>query len=238
MDKPFKHGGISMKKLLLTTLSLLSLSSFAGPQHTAAAKGDIEELWKAIGEEIGEEAEDSQITSFIDSEDENGNTCLSLATRNGHFEMIEELIALDADVNHCNKLGARPIHIAAWEGPFGHGFEPIREEEKNENGGFDPKKSEAYKLTIINLLVENGANINDVEERDNRETPLSIAVNREEKSIVKYLREKGAMVSDDLRDCLLGINGRLIVFDKKNKQSNFRKRLEMVKLLRILRSNS
>lgn len=71
----------------------------------AVRKGDTGKLMKFI-----------KVGGNINVVNEDGNTLLTLAAINGHYECVEMLLAAGANVNVRNKFGDTPLIYAAYEG--------------------------------------------------------------------------------------------------------------------------
>ena len=116
-----------MKHLLLTTIAAVVLVG-CGPSvdiHQAVKDGNIEVVKQHIA-----------AGTDMNAKDVKGKTPLHLAAGRGHKEIVELLIAKDADVNArtaffitCEET---PLHLAAWDGH----------------------------KEIAELLIVNGANVN------------------------------------------------------------------------------
>lgn len=98
--------------------------------------------------------------------DQNGWTPLHSATSGGHKNTVEILIRKGGNPKVKSEKGYTLIHIAA-----GHG---------------------GTNLDLIPFLIQNGANIN-AKLFDNGETPLHIAVNKNDPQIIRLLLANGAL---------------------------------------------
>ncbi|QOI42546.1 ankyrin repeat domain-containing protein [Leptospira interrogans serovar Canicola] len=98
--------------------------------------------------------------------DQNGWTPLHSATSGGHKNTVEILIRKGGNPKVKSEEGYTLIHIAA-----GHG---------------------GANLDLIPFLIQNGANIN-AKLFDNGETPLHIAVNKNDPQIIRLLLANGAL---------------------------------------------
>jgi len=174
-----------MKQLLITIAAVVLVG--CGPSvpdmdiHDAAADGNIEAVKYHLANGINVDAVN----------DRPWKTPLSLATREGHKEIVKLLIAKGADVNVKDKREQTPLHAAA----FG-GHKEIAEllianggdvNAKDDNGG-TPLHWAAGSGTkeVTELLIAKGADVN--EKDHNGQTPLDIA-NKSE--IADLLRKHG-----------------------------------------------
>jgi len=133
----------------------------------------------------------------INKENKKGKTPLKIAIKNENLKLIKYLIGNGADVNKKNPFnGSTPLSKA------------IKYQSKNVgiieyligSGAIMTNTSEnETKLTCLNLLdrvkelVDNGVDIN--KSSTNGETPLSVAVNYNNKLVVKYLVDHGADIN-------------------------------------------
>lgn len=106
----------------------------------------------------------------INAEKKN-KTILMLAVQKGYIELVDELLARDAWVNHEDTDSRTPLHFAI--------------DNKTEN------------LDVVNLLIDHGANLNRQTSSEGC-TPLILAVNCGHVNIVRQLIEKGATL--DIQD--------------------------------------
>jgi ankyrin repeat protein len=110
---------------------------------------------------------------------------LMYAVQKGYIELVDELLARDAWVNHEDNDSLTPLHYAI--------------DNISEN------------LDIVNLLIDNGANLNRQTASDGQ-TPLILAVNCGHVNIVRQLIEKGANL--DVQD-YTGLNTALHIACQK-----------------------
>jgi Ankyrin repeats (many copies)/Ankyrin repeat len=101
-----------------------------------------------------------------------GDTALHIAAGKYQTEIVQELIALGADVRARNRLGAEPLHAAAVGTPGSHTWNP-----------------DAQEATIASL-IEAGADPNAVDK--NGVTPLHRAVRTRCAAAVTALLARGA----------------------------------------------
>ena len=97
----FCHSRIS--RLTVATLVALAWSSlaFCGEIHDAAEKGDLEKV-KALLKDHPD---------LVSSKDEGDGTPLYWAVANNHKDMVELLVASNADVNAKALLGQTPLDV-------------------------------------------------------------------------------------------------------------------------------
>ncbi|KAJ8933670.1 hypothetical protein NQ314_013882 [Rhamnusium bicolor] len=92
----------------------------------------------------------------------NGLNALHLASKDGHVEIVEELLKRGAVVDAATKKGNTALHIASLAG----------QEE------------------VVKLLVQHGASVNV--QSQNGFTPLYMAAQENHDNVVKYLLANGA----------------------------------------------
>jgi ankyrin len=92
----------------------------------------------------------------------NGLNALHLAAKEGHVNIVNELIARGANVDSATKKGNTAMHIASLAG----------------------------QLEVVKILVQNGAKINM--QSQTGFTPLYMAAQENHLPVVKYLIDKGA----------------------------------------------
>ena len=182
-----------MKQLLITIAAVVLVG--CGPSvpdmdiHDAAADGNIEAVKYHLANGINVDAVN----------DRPWKTPLSLATREGHKEIVKLLIAKGADVNVKDKREQTPLHAAA----FG-GHKEIAELLIANGGdvnarndfGWTPLHQAAYsftegpqKIRTIELLISKGANVNSKGESGG--TPLDIANTWGREPAADLLRKHG-----------------------------------------------
>ncbi len=110
---------------------------------------------------------------------ENGNTPLHVALNNYHFLVVEFLLANGATVNKVNDDGKTPLHIACKK--YG-------------------------RPSIVKLLIEKGANVNEPEHNAFENTPLHLAAMN--KSDFGFLgSNKGNEANEEIARLLLEAGG-------------------------------
>ncbi|XP_065312556.1 ankyrin-3-like isoform X3 [Gordionus sp. m RMFG-2023] len=98
----------------------------------------------------------------INTSNANGLNALHLASKEGHTQMVAELLKRGANVNAATKKGNTALHIASLAGQF----------------------------DIVKILIENGADVNS--QSQNGFTPLYMAAQENHDSVVRYLGDNGA----------------------------------------------
>lgn len=110
---------------------------------------------------------------------ENGNTPLHVALNNSHYLVVEFLLANGATVNKVNDDGKTPLHIACKK--YG-------------------------RPSIVKLLIEKGANVNEPEHNAFENTPLHLAAMN--KSDFGFLgSNKGNEANEEIARLLLEAGG-------------------------------
>ncbi|KAH3729943.1 hypothetical protein DPMN_055921 [Dreissena polymorpha] len=102
------------------------------------------------------------IQSMVTDQNIDGNTCLSLAVENGHFEIVKLCLEKRADVNMPNNLYMYPLHLAAVNGD----------------------------VRIVGLLVEHNARIDAL--NSEQATPLHKAAQYNHTQVVDFLVDREA----------------------------------------------
>lgn len=150
--------------------------------HIAAAN-DSTKMMKLLVENGAE-------TAYLNLQDENGQTALHAAARDGFFEVAALLIELGANVNAADDWGDTPLHLASSSGEFeivellltnsaivdfvdSKGDTPLFEAIRSEN------------LEIVSTLVSMGADVNF--ENNCGYSPLEIAIQKNNAAIAEYL---------------------------------------------------
>ncbi len=155
-----QYGAEPLDKSINAQISLIS----------AARRGDLVSIKKALS-----------AGALVNGKNPAGETALTVAIREGHLMVVEELISSGADPNLPGPyigLGYSPLHLAA----------------------FKPRRSFEYGTAteILITLLKNGADVTS----DNgykKQTPLHIAVEMNNEIAVKILIEAGSkiLVRDD-----------------------------------------
>jgi uncharacterized protein len=153
----------------------------------AAALGEVEELFRRIGEDP------ARVNAFSPD----GFQPLGLAAFFGHPTAVKLLLTRGADPKSAAKNAQRvaPLHSAVAQG----NTESVRalldagaDPNARQQGGFTPLLVAAAKgqLENVKLLVEKGADPNGA--NDAGGTPLILARARKHDAIVEFLQSKGA----------------------------------------------
>ena len=122
----------------------------------------------------------------------------------GHEEVAELLIAKGADVNTKNKDGGTPLHNATWKGhkeiaklliDNGADVNAKRADEE----AWTPLHSAAWMghKEIAELLITKGADVNT--KNDDGETPLDVAIGRNQPETANLLRKHGGKTKKELK---------------------------------------
>ncbi|XP_063707061.1 ankyrin-3-like isoform X2 [Culicoides brevitarsis] len=121
-------------------------------------------LRAARGGELGKLVEFLETGQILDinTSNANGLNALHLAAKDGHIEIVRELLNRGAKVDNATKKGNTALHISSLAG----------------------------KLDVIQLLVQHGASVNV--QSQNGFTPLYMAAQENHDECVKYLLAKGA----------------------------------------------
>ncbi|XP_076804273.1 uncharacterized protein LOC143448417 isoform X6 [Clavelina lepadiformis] len=126
----------------------------------AARSGNLEKLINLLDQENVD----------ISTANSSGLTALHLAAKEGHNDVIIELLSRSADINQQTKRGNSALHIASLAG----------------------------KLPVVQLLLEKGADPNS--QAQNAFTPLYMAAQEGHEDIVDYLLKHGANQSISTED--------------------------------------
>lgn len=147
---------MNIRHILLIPLAiLLFLSGCSGTEKKATTSGDSDYIKAIISEDPGR----------INKKDQEGNSLLHLAVREGNVDIIKYLASEGANVNIRNIVDETPLHIAANLG----------------------------NLDVVIQLISNGADINIKDSIGN--TPLHDAVENDQIQIVKYLISQEAEIN-------------------------------------------
>ena len=153
----------------------------------ASALGEVEELFKRIGEDA------AQVNAFAPD----GFHPLGLAAFFGHPTAVKLLLSRGADPKAAakNAMGVAPLHSAVAQGNtasvkalLDSGADP----NARQQGGFTPLLVAAARGALENVtaLVEKGADPNGT--NDAGATPLALAKARKHQAVVAYLEKLGA----------------------------------------------
>jgi ankyrin repeat protein len=178
---------------LFTLLILLTLAIFAGyylitkekPIHKAAYKGDLKKVKQIIDRDPAQ----------VNVQDWMDHTPLYLASCKGHTEIVDFLLAHNANTELGNNLNERPLAVAA---EFGH-YNTVKTllmhgAAVNCKNVFDQTPLHEAALRsgkdVINILISYGADVSAKD--DDNDTPLHNAVMQNNIEAVEALVEHGA----------------------------------------------
>jgi len=155
---------------------------------TAITNRDTERVKKIIKEN----------PNVVNLKGDDGLTPLYYAVRVKNKEIIDLLIKNGADVNARNNIKETPLYYAIFYGNDTEIMELLIENGADVNvkslGGYTPLHHITTRDAAL-LLMENGAEINNVRDKDGR-TPLHLAALNGNKEVVLILIENGAFVND------------------------------------------
>jgi ankyrin repeat protein len=141
--------------------------------------------------------------TVINKSDENGNTFLHKAARNGDIDTVKYLVSQGADISVKNDYGQTPLQLAVIQSEFKIVEYLVSQSAKldsKDNDGETPlHRASDYGYTkIVKFLVSHGAHVNVLDNYGN--SPLHFAVDKVWLDIIKYLVSHGADVNavDDL----------------------------------------
>jgi len=179
--------GATARRAPITILALLLVfgfsAAYAAPIHTAAREGDVDTV-----RELLDQGED------INRNSRNGAP-LHVAILADRQEVVEFLIANDADVNALSYTFGMPLHVAALKGSavitsllIANGADVTARDEL----GLTPLHlaAERGRLGVAELLINAGADVNAT--ANERETPLHMAGINQETDITALLVANGA----------------------------------------------
>ncbi len=177
------RGLFCMPLFLGLVVGLLPAS--AAPLHEAAKADEVQEVERLI-----------QAGADVEALDEDGETPLTAAALAGKTAAVKLLVARGADIKRRNKGGFTALHAAAYTGHI-----QIVEFALDRGAGIDDQDNKAELtplhaaaerdyLDIVELLIERGARV-DLKEL-NGWTPVSRAMFKAHKEVVKHLRQHGA----------------------------------------------
>jgi len=132
-----KQRGLNCLLFLMLT-TLLCHSAYCGEIHDAAGNGDLAKV-KALLQANPD---------LVSSKDDDGLTPLHWAAMRGHKDIVEWLVAHNADINAKNKYGATPLKLAELSGHD--------DVEKLLHG---TKSTAADLLAAVSILVEHSSPI-------------------------------------------------------------------------------
>ncbi|KAL4233751.1 hypothetical protein ACF0H5_008431 [Mactra antiquata] len=131
------------------------------PLHAACTEGNVQIvrlLFRAAAKKDGWVT----IKEMVNDKDIDGNTCLSLAVENGHYEVVKLCLEKRADVNVPNNIYMYPLHLGAVNGD----------------------------LRIVRLLIEHNARIDAL--NNEQATPLHKAAQYNHVQVVEFLVDREA----------------------------------------------
>ena len=150
-----QYGAEPLDRTIDAQISLIS----------AARRGDLVSIKKALS-----------AGALVNGKNPAGETALTVAIREGHLKVVEELISSGADTNLPGPyigLGYSPLHLAV----------------------FKPRRSFEYGAAeeILRTLLENGADVFS-DKGYKKQTPLHIAVEMDNEIAVKILINAGSRI--------------------------------------------
>jgi uncharacterized protein len=124
--------------------------------------------------------------------DENGNSLVMIASRDGREGVLKVLLESKAKVNTRNKFGETALMLAAIQGHSAVAKQLVFNGAQIEFKGWNPLLYAATggKDEVVVLLLNVGANVNA--RSDNGSTPLMMATRAGYSSTVKLLLDRGA----------------------------------------------
>lgn len=180
----------SRAALIVVVLAVLAWSSpaFCGEIHDAARNGDLAKVQALLKDN----------PDLVSSKDDDGMTPLIWAAFKDHKDVVDLLLANNADVNAKNRVGGSALLYAADKG-YADVTESLLAHKADVNlklpDGSTPLHQAADKghAEVAKLLLAGNANINA---RDNSgSTPLHDAINNGQTAMVLFLIANGADVN-------------------------------------------
>lgn len=144
-------------------------------------------------------ADEDKKDYWLNALDEQRNTCLHVAARNGNPNILSLLIAQGADVNACNMRGEVPLSLGARSSTSEAVTRLLLAAGADANGGDQakgkPLSAAVYgnNANVVSQLLEAGAD-------PGADCPLLTALSYNYPAIAKALLEKGAPIDDGWRD--------------------------------------
>ncbi|RJR31412.1 hypothetical protein C4569_02195 [Candidatus Parcubacteria bacterium] len=128
----------------------------------------------------------------LDAEDNFGKTALMMAVEAENTELVLVLLKADADINHINRYGNTALRTAVMQGNVKLVYQLIKASAKVNNGRSALLTAVSSEdLPIIDLLIDNNANLDVIEGND---TLLSAAVKTGNEEVVSRLLNAGARI--------------------------------------------
>jgi ankyrin repeat protein len=181
---------IGMKKLVVISLALVSLSITGQPQEIFKAVKDNDlPAVKTLVE---------QDTSLVRLADAWGRTPFHWAAANGQVEMASYLLAKGSNINNRNASKSTPLHAAASTNNLkmtawllDHGADV----NARNTMGWTPLfwAAKAGTKEMVMLFVEKGSEMNAMDLGGL--TPLNVALNEGKKETAEYLLDQGAFIN-------------------------------------------
>lgn len=167
------------------------------PLHAAASEGNLRIVRMLF--EAGARLDGwVTIQSMVTDKDVDGNTCLSLAVENGHYDVVKLCLEKRADVNVPNSIYMHPLHLAAVNGDVRIVRLLVEHNARidvlnNEQATPLHKAAQYNHVQCVEFLVDREA---DIERRDEENyTPLLLASVYGQAATVDLLIKKGADTS-------------------------------------------
>ena len=132
----------------------------------------------------------------MDTPNEQGESPLHSASRAGDKDLVKMLLDHGAEINRENSEGETALYLAAENHKtLNPKVALLKSKESLEKEG----EEVAEDISLLRLLVDQGANIDAKDSKGL--TPIMIAAVRGHTEVVKFLRDKGANLSEcDLKD--------------------------------------
>ena len=174
--------------LVWIILSALTSDTLAqdGQLYDAAKAGDLEQVQRLLGQGMN-----------IDSPGRNAETPLLVASLQGHTAVVDWLLAHNADTHARNQGGFTPLHAAAYGGHrdiaellIAKGAD-VNDKENRYRIAPLLAAAEENHPDVVELLLAHGADPNSKE--INGVNPLSRAIWRQNESVVRLLKQQGAV---------------------------------------------
>lgn len=149
------------------------------------------------------ELEDAEVNNYLlQIRDENGNTLLHIAAKNGHNEIVKKLLKIGFKINAINYAQETPLHLAVRNAQeemvqlLVDNKANIYAQDKNKNFPVN-KAIELKKKQIAQILINNTNTVNYI--NANKNTPLHYAVHfaieSGDNDIISLLLNRGADIN-------------------------------------------